>query len=70
MCDVIFDKHHVVPQFVYRRSDQLTDKMADSDESFEILRDIKPYSFVPLAKKVTGGINCEKLAAAMAYMDR
>ena len=69
MCDVIFAKHHVVPQLVYKRSDQLTDKMSDSGESFEILRDIKPYNFEPLAKNVTDSINCEELAAASAYVD-
>jgi len=37
--------------------------MSDSHESFDILRDIKPYSFEPLAKKVTDSINCEELAA-------
>ena len=67
MCDIIFAKHHVVPQLVYKRSDQLTDKMSDSDESFDILRDI--YSFEPLVEKVTESINCEELAAASAYMD-
>jgi len=56
-----------VPQLVYKRSDQLTDKMSDSDESFDILRDI--YSFEPLVEKVTESINCEELAAASAYMD-
>ena len=45
LCDVIFAKHNVVPQLVYKRSDQLTDKMSDSEESFDILRDIKPYNF-------------------------
>jgi len=60
-----------VPQLVYKRSDQLTDKMSDSDESFDILRVIKPHSFEPLAKKVTftDSINCEELATASAYMD-
>ncbi|KAK2141348.1 hypothetical protein LSH36_1114g00028 [Paralvinella palmiformis] len=38
--------------------------MSDSDESFDILGDFKP-----LAKKVTDNINCEKLAAASAYVD-
>ena len=70
MCDVIFAKHHVVPQLVYKRSDQLTDKMSDSDESFDILRDFKVYNFEPLAKKVTDSINCEELAAASAYTTR
>ena len=56
-------------RFVYKRLDQLTDKMSDSDKSFDILRDIKPYSFEPLAKKVTDNINCEVLAAAGADMD-
>jgi len=69
LCDVIFAKHHVVPQLVYKRSDQLIDKMADSDESFDNLRDIKPYNFEPLAKKPTDNINCEELAAATAYVD-
>jgi len=40
--------------------------MSDSDE---IHRDIKPYYFVPLAKKVANSINCEELVAASAYMD-
>jgi len=40
--------------------------MSDSNESFDILRDIKPYGFEPLAKKVTDNINCEELAAASA----
>ena len=57
-------KAHLVSQLVYKRLDKLTDKMSDSDESFDILRDIKPYSFEPLAKKVTDSINCEELAAA------
>ena len=43
--------------------------MSDLDESFGILRDIKPDSFEPQAKKVTDSINCEELAAASAYMD-
>jgi len=40
--------------------------MSDSDKSVDILRDIKPYSFEPLAIKVTDGINCKELAAASA----
>jgi len=48
---------------------QLTDKTSYSDETFDILRDINPYSFEPLAKKVTDSINCEKLAAASAGVD-
>jgi len=40
--------------------------MSDSNESFDLLRDIKPYSFEPLAKKITDSINGEKLAAASA----
>jgi len=43
--------------------------MSDSDESFDILRDIKPYNFEPLAKKVTDSINCEELAAASTDVD-
>ena len=43
--------------------------MSGSDESFDILRDIKPYSFEPLVKKVTDSINSNELAAAGAYMD-
>jgi len=58
-----------VPQLVYKCLDQFTDKMSDSEESFDILRDIKPYSFEPLAKKVTDSINCEELAAACVYVD-
>jgi len=49
-CDVIFAKHRIVPQLAYNRSSQLTDKMSDSDECFDIPRDIKPYNFEPLAK--------------------
>jgi len=40
--------------------------MSDSDESFDIFRDIKPYNFEPLAKRVTESIKCEELAAANA----
>ena len=69
MCDVIFAKHHVLPQLIYKRLDQLTNKMSDSDEGFDILTDIKPSNFEPLAKKVTDSINCEELAAATAYVD-
>jgi len=43
--------------------------MSDSDKSFDILRDIKPYNFESLAKKVAGSINYEELAAASAYVD-
>jgi len=43
--------------------------MSDSDEGFNILRDIKPYSFEPLAKTVTDSINCEELVAESAYVD-
>jgi len=42
-CDVIFAKQYVVPQLVYDRLDQLADKMSDSDEWFDIFRDIKLY---------------------------
>ena len=69
MYDIIFAKHHIVPQLVYKCLDQLTDKMSDSNESFDVLRGIKPYSFEPLAKKVTGSINCEELATASTHMD-
>jgi len=48
---------------------KLTDKMSDPDESFDILRDIKPYTVEPLAKNVTDNINCEELAGASAYVD-
>ena len=58
-----------MPQLVYERSDQLTDKMSDSDERFDILRDIKPYSFEPPAIKITDSIHCEELAAASANVD-
>ena len=44
LCDVIFAKQYVGSQLAYKHSDQLTDKMSDSDESFDIFRDIKPYS--------------------------
>jgi len=40
-----------------------------TDESFDILRDIKPYSFEPLAKRVTDSIICKELAAASADVD-
>jgi len=43
--------------------------MSDFDESFDILRAIKPYSFEPLAKKVRDNINCDDLAAASAFID-
>ena len=54
--------------FVYKRLDQLTDKMSDSDESFDIFKDIKPYNFEPLVKKLTDSINCEELVATSADM--
>jgi len=69
LCDVIFAKHHVVPHLVYKRSGQLTDKMSDSEEGFDILRNIKPYSFEPLPGKVADSINCEELAAGSAHAD-
>ena len=69
MCNVIFAKHHIVPHLVCKHSDQLTDKMSDSNECFDILRDIKPYSFEQLVKRVTNSIKCEELATANAYMD-
>ena len=40
--------------------------MSDSDERFDIFRDVNPYNFESLAKKVTDSINCEELAAASA----
>jgi len=43
--------------------------MSYYDESFKIFRDIKPYSFESLAKKVTDSIYCEELAAVSAYLD-
>jgi len=43
--------------------------MSYSDECFDILSDIKPYSFEPLAKKVTDSINGEELAAASSDVD-
>jgi len=58
-----------MPQLVYEHSDQLTDKMSDSHKSFDILRNIKPYSLESLVKKVTDSITCEELAAASAYMN-
>ena len=70
MCNVIFAKHHLVPQLANQCSDQLADKMLDSDKNFDILRAIKPYSFEPLVKKVTDSINCEELTAASAYLDQ
>jgi len=54
--------------FAYNRNDKLTDKMSNSDERFDILRDIKPYNFETFAKKVTNGINCEELIIIMAAM--
>jgi len=62
LCDIIFAKHHIVPQLVYKHSDQLS----DSDKSFDILRDIKPYSFEPLVQKVTDSINCKELTGVSA----
>ena len=46
--------------------------MSDSDERFDIIRDIEPYSFEPFARKVTDSINCEELAAtsAGAYLEQ
>ena len=43
--------------------------MSDSDETFDILVDIKPMNFEPLAKKVTDIINYEELAATSADVD-
>ena len=43
--------------------------MSDSDESCDILRNIKPYSFESLAKKITDSIKCEWLAAESADVD-
>jgi len=40
--------------------------MSDSNEGFDILMDIKPYSYEPLMKRVTDSNNCEELAAASA----
>ena len=37
--------------FVYKWPDQLRDRMSNSNESFDLLVDIKSYSFEPLAKK-------------------
>jgi len=65
----MFDKLHVVLKLVYKRSDQLTDKMLDSDDIFYILTDIKSYIFERQMKKVIDSINCEALAAASAHMD-
>ena len=44
-------------------------EISDSEKGFDILRDIKPYNFEPLVKKVKDNINCEELAAASVYMD-
>jgi len=52
--------------FVYKRLDQLTDKLSDSDEISDILSYIKSYNIEPLPKKVTDSINCEELAATSA----
>ena len=35
--------------FVYKRFDQLAEKMSDSDEGFDILMDIKAYNLESLA---------------------
>ena len=43
--------------------------MSYSDERFDILRDIKPYNFESLAKKVTDSINCDELGAASVDVD-
>jgi len=43
--------------------------MSNSDERFDILRDIKPYNFEPLTDKVTDNISCEELAAVSADVD-
>jgi len=43
--------------------------MSDSDDSFDLLMDIKAYSFESLAKRVTDEINYEELAAASADVD-
>jgi len=43
--------------------------MSDSDESFDIFSDIKPYKFEPLAKKITDFINFEELAEASADLN-
>jgi len=43
--------------------------MSDPDESFDILRDIKPQSFEPLTKNVTDSINCKELAPVNLYVD-
>ena len=51
-------------------SQSFVNKRSDSDERFDILMYIKPYSFEPLAKNVTGSIKCEELAAASAYTTR
>ena len=69
LCDVIFAKHDVVPQLVYKHSEPLVAIISDSDENVYILSDIKPYSFEPQTKKVTDSINCEELASASAYVD-
>jgi len=58
-----------VPQFVYKRPDQLRDKMSDPSKGLTFSGDIKPYSFEPLAKKVTERINCDELPASSAYLD-
>jgi len=54
--------------FVHKCFDQLTDKMSDSDESF----DTHWYQAIQLwtiREKVKDSINCEELAAASAYVD-
>jgi len=40
--------------------------MSDSHKGFDLLMDIKPYSFEPLANKVTDSINCEELTVVSA----
>jgi len=59
----------VALHLLWHYTGQLTDKMLDSDVSFDILSDIKPYCFEPVAKKVTDSINYEELAAASLYVD-
>jgi len=53
--------------FADKHPDQLADKMSDSDDCFDLLRDISsPTTLNYTRKKVTDSINCEELAAASA----
>jgi len=69
MCTTLGRDYRVTSCFVYKRLDQLTDKLSDSDKGFDLLGDIKPYRFEPLAKKVTDSINREELDTGSTDVD-